>query len=46
MHFTAYASLRNLLLCNSLNGETQIPERDPSAEDVMSLLKVYILCPC
>ena len=23
-----------------------MPERDPSAEDVASLLKVYILCPC
>jgi hypothetical protein len=46
MHFTVYASLRNLLLRNSLNGETEMPERDPSAEDVASLLKVYILCPC
>src|SRR5215204_4983997 len=46
MHFTAYASLKNLLLRNSLNGETEMPERDPSAEDVASLLKVYILCPC
>ena len=27
MHFTAYASLKNLLLRNSLIGETEMPER-------------------
>jgi hypothetical protein len=42
-----HGELRRMpLLRSSLNRETEMPERDPSAEeDVSSLLKVCILCP-
>jgi hypothetical protein len=41
MHFTEHTRLSEIYFYANRS-----MERDPSAEDVASFLKVYILCPC